>query len=362
MGSLSATVILMVLAHEFQHGSAFSFIARNSPLTSTRVPFRPQLLLDVSPLTNQSRRRSTSTMRHSILEDANCAAEADEYGKQREARFPKWVSSSTSSRRRAVVKSLLQRCDTFRAAGISDPSNPPLVAGGKTNAILFFLAFGYKCYRSVVINKMAIWERQPQWNTVMTSREMEVKADLKAMTCKTCGTTIFIAKGRKWFQMPKGYECYGCGAVGTDNFVNVRDELLDEIEDDYFDYEKPLDFVTAAERKALMKQAGGDEAKAIALLQGGTNEEVAAAEGDGSGEVKKTKKKGKKKKKKKKKKKIATDDISSEERVDAQVTSSTSDGDGDGDGDINDTSDESPTNDEKKSSDDLLDDLDMDNF
>jgi hypothetical protein len=52
---------------------------------------------------------------------------------------------------------------------------------------------------------MAIWERQPQWNTVMTSKEQEEKANLKAMTCNNCGTTIFIAKGRKWFQMPKDY-------------------------------------------------------------------------------------------------------------------------------------------------------------
>ena len=52
---------------------------------------------------------------------------------------------------------------------------------------------------------MAIWERQPQWNTVMTSKEQEEKANLKAMTCNNCGTTIFIAKGRKWFHMPKDY-------------------------------------------------------------------------------------------------------------------------------------------------------------
>ena len=85
---------------------------------------------------------------------------------------------------------------------------------------------------------MAVWERQPQWNTVMTSREMELKSDLKIMTCKNCGTTIFIAKGRKWFQM-KGYECYPCGASGEENFINNRNELLYDIDDDHFDNEKP---------------------------------------------------------------------------------------------------------------------------
>jgi len=157
---------------------------------------------------------------------------------------------------------------------------------------------------------MAIWERQPQWNTVITSREDEVKAKLEALTCKSCGATIFIAKGRKWFQMPRGYECYCCGASGNDNFENTRDDLLEEIDDDYFDYEKPLDFVTAAERRKLMKEAGGDEAKALALL---TQQNAEAAEGESdatsmSGESEAPKKKKKKKKGKKKKKKLESDE------------------------------------------------------
>ena len=151
---------------------------------------------------------------------------------------------------------------------------------------------------------MAIWERQPQWNTVITSKEDEEKANLEALTCNNCGATIFIAKGRKWFQMPRGYECYVCGASGNENFTNTREDLLEEIDDDYFDYEKPLDFVTAAERRKLMKEAGGDEELATALLTQ-KNKEAAEADGEvseeGSDEApKKKKKKGKKKKKKKK--------------------------------------------------------------
>ena len=52
--------------------------------------------------------------------------------------------------------------------------------------------------------------------------------------------------------LPK--ECFCCGASGEDAFTDIRSEVLDEIDDDYFDYEKPLDFVTAAERRKLMKQ------------------------------------------------------------------------------------------------------------
>ena len=58
------------------------------------------------------------------------------------------------------------------------------------------------------------------------------------------------------------------------------DELLEEIEDNYFDYKKPLDFVNVAQRRELMKQAGGDEGKANALLQGG-EEGVKELEGGG---------------------------------------------------------------------------------
>jgi hypothetical protein len=41
--------------------------------------------------------------------------------------------------------------------------------------------------------------------------------------------------------------------------------------DDYFDYEQPLDFVTRAERKKLLKEAKGDEKLANKLLVERTN-------------------------------------------------------------------------------------------
>jgi hypothetical protein len=115
--------------------------------------------------------------------------------------------------------------------------------------------------------------------------------------------------------MPKGYTCYCCGASGEENFTNTRDELLDEIDDDYFDYEKPLDFVTAAERKRLMKEAGGDEAKANALLTQGRKalmEEQEQEEGEKDGEGGEDKKKKKKKNKKKSSKKKKKEDVQEE--------------------------------------------------
>ena len=117
--------------------------------------------------------------------------------------------------------------------------------------------------------------------------------------------------------MPKGYTCYCCGASGEEAFTNTRADLLEEVDDDYFDYEKPLDFVTAAERKKLMKQAGGDEAKANDLLtkgdgdgaqEGGDASTDAGADADADADGEAPKKKKKKKKQNKKKKTNKQDD------------------------------------------------------
>jgi hypothetical protein len=105
---------------------------------------------------------------------------------------------------------------------------------------------------------------------VVTNREQE--KELKAYTCKNCGSTLFIARNRNWFFEGDtglgGLGCFTCGAKGKDNFVMDRDRILEDVgeDDDYFDYERPLDFVTAAERRALMKRAKGDEEVANQML------------------------------------------------------------------------------------------------
>lgn len=120
-----------------------------------------------------------------------------------------------------------------------------------------------------------MWDRQPNWNNVITSKEQE--KDLKAFTCKNCGSTIFIAKTREFFFEGStgigGLGCFSCGAKGADNFVMDRDRIVEDVADidDYFEYERPLDFISRAERRALLKEAGGDEEKANQLLVERTN-------------------------------------------------------------------------------------------
>lgn len=135
---------------------------------------------------------------------------------------------------------------------------------------------------------------------VVTSPEQE--KELHAYQCKNCGSTIFIARHREWFFKGGNTECTNCGATGKDNFVDIRGEVIDEVDDDYFDYPSPLDYVSAAEKRRLVKEAGGDEelAKKIAIEKALKDDpkqiqvETSASSSSDSGSPKK-KKKGKKK-------------------------------------------------------------------
>eukprot|EP00538_Stauroneis_constricta_P006860 CAMPEP_0119572776 /NCGR_PEP_ID=MMETSP1352-20130426/44793_1 /TAXON_ID=265584 /ORGANISM="Stauroneis constricta, Strain CCMP1120" /LENGTH=424 /DNA_ID=CAMNT_0007622463 /DNA_START=43 /DNA_END=1315 /DNA_ORIENTATION=- len=132
------------------------------------------------------------------------------------------------------------------------------------------VAFCVKWYRARYVFNIPVWDRQPNWNNVITSKEQE--DDLKAFTCKNCGSTLFIAKTREFFFEGGtglgGLGCFTCGAKGADNFVMDRDRIVEDVGDldDYFEYERPLDFVSRAERRKLMKEAGGDEEKANQIL------------------------------------------------------------------------------------------------
>lgn len=153
----------------------------------------------------------------------------------------------------------------------------------------FWLAFAFcvKWIRARYLFKIPVWDRQPNWNNIITSKDQE--KDLKAYTCKTCGSTLFIAKTREFFFEGStgfgGLGCFSCGAKGADNFVMDRDRIVEDVADmdDYFEYERPLDFVSAGERRALLKEAKGDEEQANKILVERTNalastESQAAAE------------------------------------------------------------------------------------
>lgn len=175
--------------------------------------------------------------------------------------------------------------DTLREAGLYDEDGMvPMQSGFKSNVGLFAALILVKWYRARFITKIPIWDRQPQWNMVVTSPEQE--KELHAYQCKKCGSTIFIARHREWFFKGGNTECTNCGATGVENFQDVRAEVLDSIDDDYFDYESPLDFVSAAERRKLVKQAGGDEelAKKLAIDNAMKNDDEQVKAGESPSE------------------------------------------------------------------------------
>jgi hypothetical protein len=205
------------------------------------------------------------------------------------------LSSPSNNSRASIWKRIIRRFDTLESAGfdpdtvligglfrrVKDLHNPityiaiGLLAGLKwqwcfRNPYYWFgMAFCVKWYRARYVFKIPVWDRQPNWNNIITSKEQE--KDLKAFTCKNCGSTIFIAKTREFFFEGDtgigGLGCFSCGAKGKENFTNERDKILEEVADidDYFEYERPLDFVTAAERRQLLKDAKGDEEAANKL-------------------------------------------------------------------------------------------------
>lgn len=191
----------------------------------------------------------------------------------------------------SLLKRIITRFDTIESAGLEDVRIAGIVSkihGPITYLALglmagirwkwcfrnpyywFAMAFCVKWYRARYVFKIPVWDRQPNWNNIITSREQE--KDLKAFTCKNCGSTLFIAKTREFFFEGStgigGLGCFTCGKKGAENFIMDRERIVDDVADmdDYFEYERPLDFVTAAERRKVLKEAGGDEEKANELL------------------------------------------------------------------------------------------------
>lgn len=225
-------------------------------------------------------------------------------------------------RTKSILKIIASRLNTIEAAGflktdkvmtasifgnVKKLHNPityiilSLLAGFKWSwcfkSPLYWFGFGFciKWYRARYVFKIPVWDRQPNWNNIITNKEQE--KDLKAYTCKNCGSTIFIAKTREFFFEGDtgfgGLGCFSCGAKGKDNFIMDRERIIDDVGDmdDYFEYESPLDFVSRAERRKLLKETQGDEAKANQILlerTGSSTTVVVTPESDTSDETKST--------------------------------------------------------------------------
>ncbi len=78
---------------------------------------------------------------------------------------------------------------------------------------------------------------------------------MHAYTCKKCGATIFIAKGREWRFFSPFVECSNCGAKGKENFYDRRKEIVDEVDDGTFVYESFVDYnMSKRAQKKMMEE------------------------------------------------------------------------------------------------------------
>merc|ERR1711862_872097 len=134
--------------------------------------------------------------------------------------------------------------DTMKMGGYEDYS---VQMSPKRFLIIFFGMMAFKYIRSKKL-KQSFMEKQPAWGHVITSKDQE--KNLHAWTCKECGSTMFIAKGReiRFFNPLVGIECQDCDAKGKDMFYDRREEIAAE-----------------DERKKLMKQMEKEKKKNDAI-------------------------------------------------------------------------------------------------
>jgi len=146
--------------------------------------------------------------------------------------------------------------DTMKTAGFENYS---MQMSPKRFLLIFVGMVAFKYIRAKKL-KQSFMEKQPAWGHVITSKDEE--KNLHAWTCKECGSTMFIAKGReiRFFNPIVGIECQDCGAKGKDSFYDRREEIAAEDDTD-FEYENPLDYISNEERKKLMKKKKADEKK-----------------------------------------------------------------------------------------------------
>lgn len=164
----------------------------------------------------------------------------------------------TQTKRARLVSKVYDRLtDTMTPAGLENPVLANFWAGGpKRFFFLLFTMLGIKWWRSKFLLKQKFTDKIPAWGHVITSKEQEEV--LHAWTCKECGTTMFIAKGREIRFFNRFVECYNCGAKGKDSFYDRRAEIVEKDDTD-FEYENPMDYISNAERRKLEKQKEKEE-------------------------------------------------------------------------------------------------------
>lgn len=191
-----------------------------------------------------------STPKASSTQHRSCLALS---GWKRDGEFLSGVFGATKRmiKKEGTATAIERLTDTMKSAGFvdEDPDQRPLQS--KKLVIFFFAVAAIRVIRAKFFLKQSIFKRQPNWGHVITSKEQEKV--LHAWTCKECGTTMFIAKGREIRFFNRFVECYNCGAKGKDAFYDRREQIL-ENDDTDFEYENPFDYVSKGEQKKMKRE------------------------------------------------------------------------------------------------------------
>lgn len=211
-----------------------------SPLGTTRKSIPSSFIL-TQPASTRSRRRAPFRAFRPVV--------------------PLWLASpnhdSVVTNRERAVAVWHRVTDTMNAAGFTtgddddDDGRPLLADGGTTLVKVMVVMLIVRAIRAQFFLKQSIFKRQPNWNHVITSKEQEKV--LNAWTCKKCGVTMFIAKGREIRFFNQFVECYNCDAKGKDSFYDRRAEIVAN-EETEFDYMDRNDFITLGEKRRNRKQ------------------------------------------------------------------------------------------------------------
>uniref|UniRef100_A0A6U3SCW8 Uncharacterized protein n=1 Tax=Ditylum brightwellii TaxID=49249 RepID=A0A6U3SCW8_9STRA len=258
---------VFLLAHSLGP-SANAYTIANQPQATLRKSYRNS----VAGFNYQTVKRSPKVL-------VKCANDSGE----NEGACSQSRKSSLFKRLQKCKSRVSYRMDTLRSAGFYDSQDrglePQLAFIGKVKDAVTIVGFMYVSWKVIAF----LWEygiRRTSYlpNMLITSKAMEEKADLKALECQVCGSTIFLARGRDHMF---GQKCSNCGAPGKEAFVNIRKELVETIDDDYWETGgHAIDFLSRHEKKKLLKEAGGNEEKANEILNQRLLEQMEAEQAD----------------------------------------------------------------------------------
>ena len=155
----SAAIFLVRTSNAFTSPSSITSLSSVNYYGSSQQQYKQQVVADRSPILFGANHNNEDELLPSL----------QFITKQSQPKNLEKKSSSVRQRIKAFGQLAIERTNTLKAAGLHDEENGviPMQAGFKTNVGLLVGAFLFKWYRARFINKIPVWDRQPQWYVVV---------------------------------------------------------------------------------------------------------------------------------------------------------------------------------------------------